>query len=305
MNTAPSDCHFFQSNFYCLKVKNLSRPRVTHPSLPADVYPLFLWLPHKSHLISFLISKMGPNEFKKNYKNTDLTFELITGPHKIPTPHLLIIRPGCTLDMYTSVWIYFRQSAGGKWLRLSTLLPASLETIAIAYIMRHLNLSTDDHTSEFVCFHSSTSSPFIFETMSVPRARVRRLPYEWSSSTHPWTLPLQAATQAIFMSSSTHSPQSSCPCPHISFLPLLFRPRPDHPHLRLTTSATLWTPGRLYKSTLFQWHSTHPSHHHTLYSIQTMQIFSLHCPFISPISNALWTRALYILPCTTDCRNGR
>ena len=75
---------------------------------------------------------------------------------------------------------------------------------------------------------------------------------------------------SILMSKHFHTlPKYSCPCPHISPPPPphFYRPTPNHPHfqalsghrtftLRMSkppqsaTSATLWTPGRLYKSTL-------------------------------------------------------
>ena len=104
-------------------------------------------------------------------------------------------------------------------------------------------------------------------------------------STYPWILSIQAATQAISCHFSHTLPKSSCSYPHISPLPTpplyFYRLTPNHPHLyapnvqttlnlpHLTTSATLWTPRRLYKSTLglivLQWQSTHPSHHHKMH----------------------------------------
>ena len=53
---------------------------------------------------------------------------------------------------------------------------------------------------------------------------------------------------------------------------LLWSTCPNHLILPcLTTSATLWMPKRLYKSSLSipQWHFTHPSHHHMLCPLQT------------------------------------
>ena len=100
------------------------------------------------------------------------------------------------------------------------------------------------------------------------------------------------------VSSFTHS-MSSCPCPHPS--------RPCHHHIskadtqsssflcstcpnhlnlpRLTTFATNTqkTVQVLTLLPILQRHTTHPSHHHALWSLQAMQILSLHCPCLSPI----------------------
>ena len=101
------------------------------------------------------------------------------------------------------------------------------------------------------------------------------------------------------MSSFTHSLHVFLPLPLLfspttsTFLqadtqssPLLRFTCPNHLNLPcLHTSATLLTPKRqeLTSLPILQRHTTHPPHHHTLCSLQVMQILSLHCPRLSPI----------------------
>ena len=118
--------------------------------------------------------------------------------------------------------------------------------------------------------------------------------------------------------------------PIISTLTKLRSTCPNHLNLpHLTTSAMLWTPKKLYKNSFlflsFQdtpWPGesraydgemdvcTHPSHHHMLCSLKAMQILSLHCLYLSPISQhtldtSLKILSLHVIGCTTSCQVGR
>ena len=116
------------------------------------------------------------------------------------------------------------------------------------------------------------------------------------------------------MSSSTHFPQVFLPPPlHFTpatttFLqadtqssPLLRSTCPNHLNQpRLTTSATFWTPNKLYKSTLrFLSFSDTPHIHLTVIRSVLSRLCKL-AFFIAQVSvpyvNTLWTQALYILP---------
>ena len=74
-----------------------------------------------------------------------------------------------------------------------------------------------------------------------------------------------------------------------------------------------WKPKRLQDLTtlpILQRHTTHPSHHHALCSLQAMQILSLHCPCLSPICQHALDTGPKTLPLqamwrTTGRQNGR
>ena len=119
---------------------------------------------------------------------------------------------------------------------------------------------------------------------------------------------------SAFISSFTHSYQVFLPLPaHLTpatttFLqadtqssPLLHSTCPNHLNLaRLTTSSTLCTPKRLYKSTLrFLSFSDTPHIHLTIIRSVLSRLcrFALFIAQVSvPYVNALWTQALYIFP---------
>ena len=122
---------------------------------------------------------------------------------------------------------------------------------------------------------------------------------------HPWTLPIQAATQAIL-----------CNFSHTLFLPLPTHlalhhiSKGGHPIIQTLTLQMSKSPQSAMHHhnlnpqntvqihtvpSVLQRHSTHPSHHPMLRLLQTMQIFSLHCPCLSPISlPALDTCSVYL-----------
>ena len=117
------------------------------------------------------------------------------------------------------------------------------------------------------------------------------------------------------ISSFTHSLKSSCPYPpaHLNpatstFLqadtqssPLLRSTCPNHLNLpRLTTSATLWTLKRLYKSTLRFLSFSDTPHIHLTIICSVLSRLCRFATFIAQVSvsyvNTLWTQALYIFP---------
>ena len=148
----------------------------------------------------------------------------------------------------------------------------------------------------------------------------------WGLSTHPWTPPIQGANQARPCLPLHILSMFSYLCPHISPQPPphFYRPTPNHlrsyvPHAQkqstmphhfchaLNIQKTVQV---LTSLPILQRHTTHPSHHHTLCSLQATQILSLHCPCHSPIyQHALDTGPKNLLFhavwCTTSRQNGR
>ena len=86
---------------------------------------------------------------------------------------------------------------------------------------------------------------------------------------------LTPATTTFLQADTQSSPFLRSTCPNHLNLPCL------------TTFATLWMPQRLVQDLtllpILQRHTTHPSHHHALCSLQVMQILSLHCPCLTTI----------------------
>ena len=135
----------------------------------------------------------------------------------------------------------------------------------------------------------------------------------WSLSTYPWTLPIQDVNQSpsyhpshIHTKSSSLYPRISAPPP-----PHFFRLTPNHPHSYvptcpnhlnlpcLTTSATLCTPRRLYKSTLHFLSFSDTLHIHLTIIrsvLSRLCRFVFSSPRFQSHVNALWTQALYIFP---------
>ena len=108
---------------------------------------------------------------------------------------------------------------------------------------------------------------------------------------------------------SAYSSPTSYPCHlHLStdrhpilHTPMLQMPNPPQSATPRHIRHTLYTQETVQIHTalsILQRHSTNPSHHHSLRSLQAMQILSLYRRCFSPISyvNKLWTQALYIFP---------
>ena len=121
-------------------------------------------------------------------------------------------------------------------------------------------------------------------------------------------------TQLIHIILSHILSKSSCPYPHISPLPPphSYRPTPNNlhsyaPHAqttsiyhRLTTSAMLSSPKRLYKSTLRFLSFRDTPHIHLTIIHSVLSRLCRFASFIAQVSvpyvNTLWTQALYIFP---------
>ena len=144
----------------------------------------------------------------------------------------------------------------------------------------------------------SSSSSFIFKTSIFPHsARVRRSSRNDAPPHIPEHCPFMVQTKHLhiihhtFMPSFSPSTRTSHPCHHhIStgrhpIIPILtfHMPKPPQstpPHQRSVHPEDC----QIHTGfPIFQRHSAHPSHHHSLCSLQTLQIRFLHRPGFTPI----------------------
>ena len=168
----------------------------------------------------------------------------------------------------------------------------------MADIVRHGRLRhSSDMCSVRVKMIESHHHHLFLKRPFLPRsARVRRLPQYEASPHIPEHCRFRVQTKLVRQCLLLHIlSMSSCPCPHISPLPTphFYRPHPiisiltfhmpkppqsTIPHHFCHALNTRKTVQVLTSLPILQRHTTHPSHHHALCSLQALQIFSLHCP---------------------------
>ena len=172
--------------------------------------------------------------------------------------------------------------------------------------------------------------PHLFRKRTfLPRsARVRRFPRHEASPPVPEHYPLRVHTQFLHVIPHIFSPnlpaptRTSRPCHHhistgrhpvISTL-TLHMPKPPQsttPHHLSHTLNPQKTVQIYTVLPILQRHPTHPSHHHPLRSLQTLQICYLHRPGFSPnvpyvtLYTSLVYLSLYVLWCTPSCQDRR
>ena len=117
----------------------------------------------------------------------------------------------------------------------------------------------------------------------------------WSPSTFPWKLPTRAFNQALSChhphSKSSYSSLTSHPC-HLRLstgwhpiihTPMLQMPKPPQsatPRSLRHICGTLYTQKTVQIHTalsILQWHSTHPSRHHSCIAVNTYMLSLHHC----------------------------
>ena len=151
-----------------------------------------------------------------------------------------------------------------------------MEAIRAAFVILFPHTTICPLLLRYVSFTSSTLVQFSNQEQ-FQNPQTKHFYVMMSSFTHSFQvflfLPLHLTlATSIFLQADT---QSST---------LLLSRCPNHFNLPcLTTSATLSKSVQIHTAlSILQRHSTHPSHHHPLCPLQTMQIFSLHRPCFSP-----------------------